>query len=90
MYLRLTGFDSLHLGTITHPRQAEPQGGLLFPQLCPLLSLPVSLWDVDSDWGGGAGGDINVPVTPGYTWESWRRQGWGLAHRMPAIPGAAG
>ena len=61
MYLRLTGFDSLHLGTITHQRQAEPRGGLLFPQLCPLLSLPVSLWDVDSNWGGGAGGGHKCP-----------------------------
>lgn len=63
VYLRLTGFDSLHLGTITPAWQAEPWGGYSSPALSLFFSLPVPLWDVDSDWGGGAGGDVNVPAT---------------------------
>lgn len=61
MYLRPTGFNSLHLGTITRQRQADPPGGLPWlhaPSPYQALFLPSlcsrGLWTPSGvgRWGG--------------------------------------
>lgn len=79
VYLRLTGFDSLHLGTITCELQTRPGGRLLCllalaPSSSPPLWAPTEL----GRWWGSA----RPPPLPalGCTWEFWRRRAfWGVS-----------